>query len=310
MIDHEDAAETRAAVYGPLPAELAVAPPDAVELSPFAVGAAAIEAQSDGAFGRALVHAPSGTVERQAVLAHALRVLAPGGALTVLAANDRGGRRVAAELEAYGCAVSTESRRHFRIAETLRPAEQRGIEAAIAAGALRFDETLGLWTQAGVFSFDRTDPGSRLLADHLPPLSGRGADLGCGLGLLARTVLASPKIAAVAALDLDRRAVDAARRNLADARASVRQADLRQSQPDLSDLDFIVSNPPFHDAGAEDRGLGQAFIARASVMLRRGGRAFLVANRHLPYEAILRERFSKVRVVVEAGGYKVFEAQR
>jgi 16S rRNA (guanine1207-N2)-methyltransferase len=37
---------------------------------------------------------------------------------------------------------------------------------------------------------------------------------------------------------------------------------------------------------------------------------WLVANRHLPYEAVLGEVFAKATVVVEQGGYKVFEARR
>jgi 16S rRNA (guanine1207-N2)-methyltransferase len=36
----------------------------------------------------------------------------------------------------------------------------------------------------------------------------------------------------------------------------------------------------------------------------------MVANRNLPYEAVLAERFGSVRIVVEAGGYKVIEAIR
>ena len=80
--------------------------------------------------------------------------------------------------------------------------------------------------------------------------------------------------------------------------------------PEASDLDFVVSNPPFHDGGAEDRRLGQAFIAKAAAMLRKGGVLWLVANRHLPYERPLAEAFARVRPVADRDGYKVFEAVR
>jgi 16S rRNA (guanine1207-N2)-methyltransferase len=73
-------------------------------------------------------------------------------------------------------------------------------------------------------------------------------------------------------------------------------------------LDFIVMNPPFHDGGAEDRRLGQAFIKKAAEMLRKGGVLWLVANRHLPYEAELKEAFKRVNPVGDGGGYKLFEA--
>src|SRR5690606_41635931 len=106
---------------------------------------------------------------------------------------------------------------------------------------------------------------------------------------------------------LGRRAGEAAKRNAGEPRASFAWADVRA--PDAAgELDFIVSNPPFHDGGAEDRRLGQAFIRKAAEMLRKGGTAWIVANRHLPYEAELDAAFKRVRMVVDQGGYKIFEA--
>ena len=51
-------------------------------------------------------------------------------------------------------------------------------------------------------------------------------------------------------------------------------------------------------------------IAAAAAAMRLGGRLWLVANRHLPYEAVLQEHFGEVRVVATRGGFKVFEAVR
>ena len=72
--------------------------------------------------------------------------------------------------------------------------------------------------------------------------------------------------------------------------------------------DAIVSNPPFHRGREARSDLGQAFIAAASAALRPGGRFWLVANRHLPYEAALRAGFAGVRTVADEAGYKVLEA--
>jgi 16S rRNA (guanine1207-N2)-methyltransferase len=55
-----------------------------------------------------------------------------------------------------------------------------------------------------VFSWDRIDPGTALLMQHLPALSGRGADIGCGIGILARAVLASAKVEQITLIDIDR----------------------------------------------------------------------------------------------------------
>ncbi|RZJ33452.1 MAG: class I SAM-dependent methyltransferase, partial [Brevundimonas sp.] len=157
------------------------------------------------------------------------------------------------------------------------------------------------------FAWDRIDAGSALLAQTLPPLKGAGADLGCGYGALATVALRSAKVTALGLYDLDRRAVEAARKNVEDPRVTIEWADVR-TLPTEGDLDFIVTNPPFHDGGAEDKRLGQSFIRQAAGMLKKGGVLWLVANRHLPYEADINEAFKRVRMAADAGGYKVFEA--
>ena len=72
--------------------------------------------------------------------------------------------------------------------------------------------------------------------------------------------------------------------------------------------DFIVTNPPFHQGRADFPELGRSFIAAAAHALVPGGRLWLVANRHLPYEAELASGFAKVRVVETRDGFKVIEA--
>jgi 16S rRNA (guanine1207-N2)-methyltransferase len=297
-------------VYGAPSPGLAAAVAEAVQLSPLVPGAASLEQAAPDSFTSILMLAPPGAVERRATIALALRALRPDGSLVVLAPKDKGGSRLAGELRAFGCAVAEDARRHHRICRTGRPVTPIGLQAAIDAGAPQLHDALGAWTQPGVFSWDRLDPGSALLIEHLPPLAGRGADLGCGVGTLARAVLRSPQVQRLSLVDIDRRAVDAARRNLDDPRADLWWADALGPAVPLDALDFVVMNPPFHSGGDEDRALGGRFIARAHQALRRGGTLWLVANRHLPYEAALRSLFSTVHRRAEHGGYKVYEAQR
>ena len=244
------------------------------------------------------------------MLAHALRVLAPGGHLTALAPKDKGGARLGKELAGFGCAPVESARRHHRFCDAVRPERPEGLDAAIAAGAQQIAPSLGLWSQPGIFSWDRTDPGSALLLRHLPKLAGAGADFGCGVGLLARAVLENPGVERLTLVDIDRRAVEAARRNIADPRAVFAWRDLRRDEAELKDLDFVVMNPPFHDQGEEDRGLGAAFIRRAAAALKPKGVCWLVANRHLPYEALMAPLFPRARQVVQAEGFKIYEARR
>ena len=300
-------------VYGAPPAELAPVPAGARQASPLVPGAEVLEDVSPASLEGMVVAAPPATLERAYVLALALRALKPGAPLTALAPKDRGGARLGRELQAFGCEAEETGRRHHRICRTLRPERLEGLEAALSAGALRVVDGLG-WTQPGLFSWDRPDPGTGRLIEALPPLAGRGADLGCGVGLLAGAALAGAEVTELALVDLDRRAVEAARRNVEDSRASFHWADARQPLSlqalGLDGLDFVVSNPPFHDAGEEDRRLGQAFIRTARGLLRKGGALWLVANRHLPYEETLRSLFSTVTLRTEGGGFKVYEAHR
>jgi len=273
--------DIRAILYGLPPADLAEVPEGAAQVSPLIPGSARLEDVAEASLDSALLLAPPGTAERRYALALAIRAVRPGGRLVAMAPKDKGGTRLAKELRGFGCAVTDEPRRHHRIC-----------------------------TQPGIFSWDRLDPGSALLLRHLPTLSGRGADFGCGLGILARAVLKSAKVASLALIDIDRRAIEMARRNVGEPGATLHWADLRSAEPALSGLDFVVTNPPFHDGGAEDQALGQVFINRAAAVLRPSGTLYLVANTHLPYEAPLRAAFRTVTTLATEGGYKLFEARK
>ena len=298
------------AVYGAPPAALAIAGPGATQVSPLVVTAAAIECLADASLARMTILAPPGTLERRYVLAQALRALTVGGELIALAPKTQGGARLARELQTFGCEVNETARRHHRICRCRRPDAPQGLDEAIAAGGPKFVPALDLWSQPGVFSWDRLDPGSALLLAQPWAPEGAGADLGCGVGVLARAALASSAVIRLALIDIDRRAIDAARRNIADARASFLHHDLRGAPAGLSDLDFVITNPPFHDGGAEDRGLGRDFVTTAAAMLRPGGVCRLVANVALPYEAALAFSFASVRQLARDGGYKVLEARK
>jgi 16S rRNA (guanine1207-N2)-methyltransferase len=295
-------------LYGAPRPDVAEVPASAQQTSPLIPGSASLSDFADGAADEAVVLAPPGGLERGYVLAETLRALKAGGRLTALAPKDRGGARIRKELEAFGCTVQEEARRHHRICHCARPDAPAGIAEAIAAGGPQVPPALGLWSQPGVFSWDRLDPGSELLLEYLPALEGKGADLGCGVGVLALKVLESQSVTSLLLIDIDRRAVEAARRNVKDDRTAFTWADVRKPGALPEGLDFLVTNPPFHHGGEEDRRLGAAFIETAARSLRRGGRFWLVANRHLPYEAPLAAAFKTVRAVAEGQGFKLYEA--
>ena len=286
-------------------------PSGAVQTSPLIPDSAALEAQAPGSADAVMIYAPPGVLERRYTLALALKALKVGGRLDVMAPKDKGGSRLGKELKSFGLEVAETAKAHHRRCVVIRPEAAEGLDAAIAAaieaGGPRIVPGLEAWSQPGIFAWDRIDPGSALLAEHLPPMKGEGVDLGCGYGALATVVLRSPAVTKLKLVDLDRRAIRAARENITDERAKVWWSDARTLEAN-GDKDFVVSNPPFHDGGAEDRRLGQAFIRKAAELLKKGGVAWIVANRHLPYEAELNAAFKRVRLVADSGGYKLFEA--
>lgn len=193
-------------------------------------------------------------------------------------------------------------------------AKAHGKVFAVEAGADLLDwlpeaqSVDGFRTWPGVFSADGIDPASRLLADALPPLKGAVADLGAGWGYLASRVLAnSPGVTTLELVEAEANSLTCARENVTDPRARFRWADVRNWEP-FANCDAIVCNPPFHTGRAADPALGRAFIAAAARALAPKGGLWLVANRQLPYEATLNDRFQSVKELPGSGAFKLFHA--
>ncbi|SIT84324.1 class I SAM-dependent methyltransferase [Pontibaca methylaminivorans] len=163
----------------------------------------------------------------------------------------------------------------------------------------------GFVTAPGVFSAAEVDPASHLLAAALPPagLGRHVVDLGAGWGYLGASILALPGLERLDLVEADHLALDCARDNLRDARCAFHWADARRWSPD-SRPDAVVMNPPFHSGRAAEPELGRAFIAAAARILAPSGQLWMVANRHLPYEAALAGAFQRVQ---EAGGDRRFK---
>lgn len=172
-------------------------------------------------------------------------------------------------------------------------------------------ETASGWVTApGVFSADAPDPGSVALAKALPDdLKGRVADLGAGWGYLSYHVLQRAGVTDCALVEAEHAALDAARANVVDPRAEFHWADATRWQPGMS-FDHIVANPPFHTGRAATPALGVAFIATAARLLSPRGTLWIVANRHLPYEAALATHFGELRALSGPPSYKLVAATR
>ncbi|TPI22616.1 class I SAM-dependent methyltransferase [Mesorhizobium sp. B4-1-1] len=171
----------------------------------------------------------------------------------------------------------------------------------------------GFRTKPGMFSFDRIDAGSKLLAANLPDdLKGNVADFCAGWGYLAAEILLRPQ--GLTALDLyeaDFEALEAARLNVHGGAIEPRffWTDLLTEAVERR-YDAIVMNPPFHRGRASEPEIGAGMIRAASKALRPGGRLFMVANRQLPYEHVLSAAFASHAEIARDGMFKVFSARR
>jgi 16S rRNA (guanine1207-N2)-methyltransferase len=167
----------------------------------------------------------------------------------------------------------------------------------------------GFYTAPGVFSADGPDPASVHLANLLPPLEGRVADLGAGWGYLSCRILETGALQELHLVEADWLALACAKKNVVSEAARYHWADVTEWKPEVP-LDTVVTNPPFHSGRAADPELGREFIRAAAEMLTQKGSLWLVANRHLPYESTLAEAFRDVREVGRNPAFKVFCAER
>ncbi len=246
--------------------------------------------------------------------AMAEELLEPGGTLVVAMPNTAGASRFEKELsKATGGITSIQKNKCRAFFSEKSDSWNGGIFAEWRAlGGSREIPGTHFITEAGVFSTDHIDPGSQMLADHLPAsLRGNIADLGAGWGFLTDAVLnRCPGVKRIDLYEADSRALDCARRNLSghDREIHFHWHDVTMGLP--ATYDTIVMNPPFHTGQTSDMDLGRAFLKVAAASLNRGGKMLLVANRQLPYEPALEASGLSWRKIAEDRIYKLLSAER
>ncbi|MDR3445666.1 MULTISPECIES: methyltransferase [unclassified Dyella] len=274
---------------------------------------------SEECFPMVLVLPPRQRDEARALFAQALRRVSAGGVVLAAVPNAEGAKSAEGDLASLAGPLQHLSKHKCRVFWTQPVGAQvdAGLRDAWALlDAPRLNDA-GYISRPGLFAWDRVDTASALLAAQLPrDLAGDVADLGAGYGYLSTQVVTHcPAVSSIDLYEAEARALEPARQNLVRAQEtcgravafSVHWHDVTQGLPRR--YDAIVSNPPFHQGRADLPELGRAFIDTAANALLPHGRFWLVANRHLPYEATLASRFNEVRTVVTQDGFKVIEAR-
>ena len=167
-------------------------------------------------------------------------------------------------------------------------------------------------TEAGVFSRERVDRGTRLLIKHLEVgPSDRVLDLGCGYGAVGVVAAKLAPQGRVTLVDINTRAIELARQNLVLNGISNAEAHQGDGFAPVGEarFDVIALNPPIRAGLAVVHHL----IEEASNHLAVGGRFYLVGRTKQGVVRIsekMREVFGNASEFAKGGGFRLYLSQR
>lgn len=251
------------------------------------------------------------------ILASCLDSLEDKGILIAAASNDAGGKRLEKWFQELGIKPNSLSKSKCRIVwgNKVAPNKEK-IKHYIEAGSPQeiTIENQTFCTKPGIYGWNKIDQGSKILVENLPHnLSGTGADFGCGYGYLSKKILdGNRQLKKLYAIDADYNAVLCCQKNLKQYEENISieylWEDLTKRPDNITSLDWIVMNPPFHEGKDTHIDVGQKFIETAALSLRKKGVLYMVANAHLPYEKMLQTLFESTEKIIEKQGFKIFKA--
>ena len=177
----------------------------------------------------------------------------------------------------------------------------RRVKFSVLGNELMFD------TDAGVFSRDGLDVGSKVLMEALPELHGRVLDLGCGWGAVGVSIKKRwPEIDLVMT-DVNQRAADLSKSNLALNRVSAQVLQGDGFENVEGKFDFVITNPPIRAGKQAIYGM----FADAREHLNDGGELYMVIRKQQGAPSALKylsEIYSESEVVEKEAGFWVIRS--
>lgn len=257
-----------------------------------------------------VVHATRSKIESQGLIGKAMRMVKPGGFVLVDGAKTDGIESLLKKCKSGHIVDGLISKSHGKLFWMQRPLKLPNVFTAWEGALAPAQKAHGYVTAPGMFSPDKIDQGSILLAEEAKlGAKGRVADLGAGWGWLACQILLGDKTTSIDLFEVENTALDSARLNITDRRAAFIWQDVQNLKTDGL-YDTVVCNPPFHQGRTAEPTLGISFIQKAAEILKPNGILYLVANRQLPYEDALNQSFAHWKFLKETNQFKVIQAQK
>jgi 16S rRNA (guanine1207-N2)-methyltransferase len=270
--------------------------------------------QAEGAdYDGALVLCGKHRGENENRVSEALQRVRPGGMIVIAGGKEDGIQPLRNTLLKLGMAIDYTPKYHGVAIWLARPDDADAAIAALKKSSVVIEARYE--AAPGMFSHEKVDGGSELLASRLPTdFDGNAADFGAGWGYLSIMLAEkSPRVNRIDLFEADWQALEFAKKNVArncpELEARFFWQDLGSEQA-REKYDLVIMNPPFHETQVADPEIGKTMIRGAAAALRNGGRLMLVANRGMPYEPVLAEGFRESGETCRNARFKVLWARK
>ena len=257
------------------------------------------------------------------IINSAARILARGGALTLIGHKKEGLVSYSKNSAAYfgseahrirgaqGYSAVTFTRQN-ELGQALNDSDYTDLRSTV-----RGEDGRAFFSKPGIYGWQKVDRGSMLLIDALshdidvqtPINKPRILDLGCGYGYLS-VMTALSTGGSVVATDNNIAAIAACEKNLEAHGVSGRVIADDCGKTIVETFDLIVCNPPFHQGFDTRHSITEEFLQQAGRRLARSGVAYFVVNQFIGIESKARRIFRRITEVERQDGFKVLRMER